>query len=324
MPGFKRRSPWTVRNTKRSRTNGRPHRRSRPGRTMRGKRSSNSITTHDHDISTTYRYRRMPKFKRRRWRGFVQKVQAARATTAGLRSCGRTAIFALRGLANTQDYSFIGLYSYNGGIGAAGATGGGFDANDDMVRVLTNEDPTIISHKYMFQSGTMRMSLTSVDDTIGPFPAAPVIVHIYSLGLRDDYYTGTITGINPVVQYIAGYTDAGQIGLASKISAGQLISTPFNNPNFLRLYKVYKVQKVQLEPNEVFTWEFRDPKNHIINGTDVRDYGAKRGITKYWFFTVSGAPASTGQTYPFRVQAVVTKNYNYYELENNQVASGNV
>lgn len=293
-------------------------------RSSTGKRSSNAVTTHDHDFTSTYRRKRMPKHKRKRWVSFVRKVQAARATTAGLRSCGRTSIFSVTPAANAQEYTFMGLYSYNGGIGSAGPAVG-FDTNDDMQQVLTNEDAIISSHKYMFQSGTIRMTATSVGQTSPVvIPVSACVLHIYSLGVRDDIVPGVLSGINPSNLFFDSYTLAGQIGAAGKISGTQMIATPFNNSNFLRFFKIYSVKKIQLEANESFSWEFRDPKNHVVNGSDVPVWGAKRGITKYWFMTVVGVPASTGQTAPCKVQFVVTKNYNYYEMENNQVATGNV
>lgn len=261
----------------------------------------------------------MPRFKRKRWVSFVRKVNAAKATTAGLRSAGRNAIFSVEAVTNQQQVTFASLYSYNGGAGS-GSVITGTDTNNDMAVILANEDTTFTSHKYMFQSAFLSISGTSVATTLAPAGTFAALIHIYALQTRDDLPPGVVFGQNPQTFFTDGYTTAGAITPGPAMNANNLVATPFNNSNFAQKYKVVLVKKIQLEAGESFTYEYRDPKNHIVNGTEVRDYGAKRGVTKYWFITVAGFPVA-GASGNTRVQFVVRKNYNYYEMENNQSAT---
>lgn len=300
--GSARRAPWTVRNM----------------RSRRGPRGT-GFTSRDKDVTTTYRRKAMPRFKRKRWVSFVRKVAAARATTAGLRTAAREHSFSVTTSGMRQNFSFLSMYSMGGGTatGSAAFPAAGHDYNSDMIAIFQNEDTNIYGKKYMFQSCHMAADFSNNS------PTQAVVVRIYSLVARRDKSTGGILGLNPRNVFETGYTQMDVAGgvLATRIDPWHMYATPFNNSIFCSSYKITQVKRLQIEPNETHNFEYRDPKNHVIQGADAMNYGAKRGVTKYWFFTVQGSPGIDGLVPTATVDVYVRRSYNYYMMENNAAAT---
>jgi len=66
----------------------------------------------------------------------------------------------------------------------------------------------------------------------------------------------------------------------------------WNNPVFLRYFKVVKQFKVQLGTNNVTEFSWRDSKNHTVNFQDsyasTSGFAAKKGVTKGYIFNING------------------------------------
>ena len=93
--------------------------------------------------------------------------------------------------------------------------------------------------------------------------------------------------------------DDGGIGIstlqqnAGTSSSDQVVGDSlWNNPVFLRYFKVIKQFKVQLGTNNVTEFSWRDSKNHTVNFEDCysssNGLACKRGLTKGYIFNMNG------------------------------------
>lgn len=93
----------------------------------------------------------------------------------------------------------------------------------------------------------------------------------------------------------------------------------WNNPLFLRYFKVIKQFKIQLPAGGITEFSMRTSKNHIISREqcfDLNQLAAKAWVTKGYVFNINGRPTNTGgSVYEFANVGVVCEQYVRYNCK---------
>lgn len=283
--------------------------------------ASNTVVTRQHDFQGQYRYKRMPRYKRRRWVRFMKKVAAVQLKQAGL----KTVVFNSRSTVSTapgfQNVFCLGLYGVNGTVDG----GNGFRVHgwNDIYRIFKN-DPDIVqsgavpgnvpvSGKLQFGSGVLDFTLRNLDPGI----EAEVDIY-YGYFYKDDDAAQAKADTNPIRRYEFATADVIRAG-NSATNISERGNTLFDKPAGISEcgYHVTKKVKMLLAPGQSTFIQHRDPKNHMIDWTNVKDVGyAKRKLTfGIWIVFKPSVTASDDAVSTLSVG--VTRKYSYAIVEDN-------
>jgi len=310
--GFKRYAGRTLTNTRRQ-----------------AQRQTTNYTTKQRDERLQYRYRRMPRYKRRRWVSFTRKVRAATS-----RGTTRTVVFndtiSASATAAEQDWCTASLY------GLRGTHTSGQNIGDSDLQAIATNEPAVTSEvsgtaytydgKIQFKSAVMDVTFTagSQADNIN----APIEV---------DLYLVRVNANNPVADNLweAIYKPQDTVNPIN-IPAG---NTPVNhqmrgvtlfdmsNTLALSKLKVITKRKFLLSGGESATYQIRDPRNYFFDcrrldrdtassAVDVRY--AHPGMTQALIFC---AKTPAGFTSNWKMKVGVTRKYSYTIMESNKSLS---
>jgi hypothetical protein len=93
----------------------------------------------------------------------------------------------------------------------------------------------------------------------------------------------------------------------------------WNNPLFLRYFKIQKQFKIQLPVGSTTEFSMRTSKNHVISREqcfDLNQLAAKAWVTKGYVFNINGRPTLTGpSTYEFANVSVICEQYVRYNCK---------
>lgn len=295
-------------------------------------KSGAGITT-QHDVRRVYQKRYMPKKKRRRWGGFIRKVNAVSEKELGAR---QVVFNKLVTKTNTDATKHIvqSLYLYGQKSDSTYAS--------DMVWISSFEnktDPTAAagvtvddSSKYLFQSAVLDITvcnhsgIIAAGGVVEARSAAKMEVDVYEIAVRKqaaEYDTifqdlEAMLNDNTSRTKIIGTQDAGE----SEISYDLRGVTPFELSYSLSRWgiKIMKKTKYMLPNQETFTYQVRDPRRHSINRRDMDQMtGFNRpGWTRIVLFIGKLVPGvAVGSTEGFYKEVLdfgVTRKY-LYKLE---------
>ena len=228
---------------------------------------SQVATTTQHDVARQYRYKRMPRNKRRRWvkalRQNTALDMAGSATqTVVLNSTVAGNIDYVGGAGKTQNWVCMHLYGMNGvPYGAPSEVG------EKDIKFIKDNDlrlKTQVNSHVKFMSGIMDLTVKN------PNTANGLEVDIYEVvyntatkrpsmsQLHLDLFSTTVSNRNPANPAdTPGWDKRGM--------------TPFDTVQFGSFgAKIISKKKVQLPPGNTFTYQYRDPKNHYF-GPDAFD-----------------------------------------------------
>lgn len=290
-------------------------------KTRKRRMTSGQGVTEQYDRRRIYRKRRAPRRFRRRWKGFIRKVQAVNLKSLG----SRTIVFnnligvdLIMSVSNSsyQNWGYCTLYGNRNGT--AGST-----HNDDINTILA--DTSIgTTGKIQFGSGvldiTCRNSSVNDEQTLNPSIVMEVDVYELSFGNLFDIETNLNTKL------AAAQTDTAVIpGQTNSLVITRRGATPWDFPSFLSetKAKIWKKTKYLLSPNQTFTYQMRDPRNHWVDrqyttGTQSENLP---GLTKYVMFICK---PTTGYTYDdtytdlMQLSIGVTRKYLYKINEEDQ------
>lgn len=290
------------------------------GKSMRSAASSrlDSVVTRQHDFQGQYRYKKMPRYKKRVWRRFSKKVAAVQLKQAGL----KTVLFNSKGVRSTnpgeQQWFCLSLYGVAGSIDSTDVHG-----FNDLYRIFKN-DPEIVqagaapgnvpkSGKLQFGSGVLDYTLRNLSADI------EAEVDIYTGWFKkDDDAQASKVNTNPIAKYFFAPDDAINTGNTTQNLYDRGL-TLFDKPAGISVtgYHIHKKTKMLLAPGQSTFIQHRDAKNHMIDWTNVQDCGyAKRGLT--YGTWICFKPSVTASEDAVATLAVgVTRKYSYAVVEDN-------
>jgi len=282
------------------------------------------ITT-QHDERRIYRKRSMPRFKRRRWKRFKNKVLAVSEKDLGSRTALFNATYTFGNTTGTAHNIFsIALYPNSSSTAHL----------NDLNTIAADEAGTWTAatggvvdktSKFIFKSAildlTFRNSSTFNDGTNTlPNFNAKLETDIYEIivnGITDDS-SGTYATLQAL--FSSGAGDTLNIGGAGTgIGFNQRGSSPWDFPHALARWKIKILKKTKyfLSGGRTLTYQYRDPKRRVISrGRLARLQGCNLpGWTHHVmiiFKAVPGIGIGTGETdYTEKIEIGTTRKYLY-------------
>jgi hypothetical protein len=279
-----------------------------------------TVVTRQNDVTGQYRFKRMPRNKKRSWKKFYKKVQAVQIKQAGLRSVLFNAKLEDTNAAGYQSCVFLGLYGVNGSndwtaVGQAAVMG-----FSDLRRIFKN-DPDIVkdingdpkSGKLQFGSATLDVTLRNLSSDI------EIEVDVYYGWFRKNAdIKPLIAARNPIDEYQGAPVDL-IAGGNTQIQLNERGVTLFDKPSGLSQtgYHIHKKLKLVLAPTQTTFLQHRDPKNHMIDWTASQEYGyAQKGLTFGMCIIYKPTTTVTG-TATATLGVGTTRKYTYSVVEDN-------
>lgn len=290
----------------------------RKSRTRSRRKSSgnNSYVTTQRDTVKQYRYRRMPRYKRKRW---VKKVKANAAmdfALAGTRTSVYNGSLQMPIRAEfSQGLLAVHLYGNNGN----GATVNGYDweYGQSDINYLIGVDDKIITtgqklSKFRFTSGVI--DITARNSSLNNLSLE---VDLYMIKYKSEtdftsFYRMHQEAISRI-QNVNGTPD-------NPLTMEQRGVTPFDIPALAAMgMKIISKQKFFLPNGDTFTYQYRDPRNHPY-GTGSKydnDGFILPGVTTTFLCVFK--PVVGGTVADARLTVGATRTYRYGIIGENQL-----
>jgi len=266
------------------------------GRSIRNFRNTNTrrgssgggITT-QYDRSRVYRKKRMPRRKKKQWKRFVRKVQAANDKTLGSYTIVKNDAVSVTNTVNTTDqgYKSFALYPLKDGTNAW---------LNDMADIATELSANPDSTKWGFKSGVFDLTLQNVSlDASSGGSGFSVEVDIYEISSRDSWesYGNTPKTLEAIIG--DGWTNTVTINTALTLARRGV--TPFDATQALSAYKlkIWKKTKYFLAYGNTLTYQMRDPKSHFIDQQRMEDGNSDNwpGVTRWLLVIGKPTPGVT-------------------------------
>lgn len=215
--------------------------------------SGHSVTGH-YDKSFVYKKKRMPRFKKRRWRRFKRKVNAVIDKGIQPTNVLRNTQDLVTQAAALQSMLFFGLYTGKSNTN---------ERYDDIYSVLTADTKVTEYTKVRFDTGVFDMTLTNLSTNTGATATCSIEVDIYHVrffrqinnqaegGTWEDLRDNASTS---VPNNTTGFTHS-DVGI-----------TPFQLPAMISKSKMNIIKKTKyfVPYGSSITYQIRDPKSHYI------------------------------------------------------------
>lgn len=300
-------------------------------KTLTKKRGTSGVgVTSQYDARTIYRKRSMPGSKRRKWKKFVKRVRAVQLGSEASRNFvfNNTQLWTATG--GQQIVKSIALYGGRG-LSTYGSAIGYDDLNQIFSQNPTSEDTTA-STTLAFESGVLDITVRNrglSSETIQPESAEVDVYEIWSYG--DHTHQRIDIGNNVNVESLEqAFVDA-ETNMTTLTNAPSLASrgtTPFDIPQAFKQYRmeIKSKRKYLLQPGQSFTYQLRDPRNHIINRASFmeRNLWSLKKVTKMVLIIGKSVTNSTpgpvgGNCY---LDVGYTRHYTWKNVLKNNTAGG--
>lgn len=274
-------------------------------------------TTAQYDRKLIYRKKYMPRYKKRRWRSFIKKVNAVVDKDLGSRTVVRNdQVFngQLMNLAGEtlQAQTNLGIY---------GNESAAFEPLNDLRRMRVDSDLGTTG-KMIFTSGIFDMTVTNTSSrqADSPNPSIRLEVDVYEITSSKDFGNvgvGTTAKTLPEV-FAEGATDTANIpGTTNTLSIARRGATPWDFPSAISEYglKILKKTKYFLNERDTFTYQIRDPKRHFVDRQKLNMDGQNMpGMTRFIYIIFRPVPGYEWRdTTPdvYRLTFGITRKYLY-------------
>jgi len=288
--------------------------------------------TAEKDVRVTYRKRRMPRKKKRRYVRSVKRFRSMRIKELPARIFQYVYTEELGSVAGFSRYfgGFMGLFGvnyYDNNLGEVWNSITNSTAADDKAR-----------------AGRLRvdhMGLTILLRNKSAENEPPIDIDVYKVVCTRDIPIGSWAGNVAIESMHAGLksdmrqaqgmdieVDDGGTGIATvqenagTSSTNQVVGdTLFNAPPFLHYWKILKVWKVYLPVGNTVQFNWRDSRNHRVAYKDCftpEVIAAKAGLTKGYIFNVNGRflnATETGGDAQFVATSLMMEQYVRYNVK---------
>lgn len=265
------------------------------------KQNTGGGVTAQYDRSLQYRYRRMPRGKRRFHRRFNTRVNyvidKALATQTILRNSALGGAWA----DGVQQTFGVTCYGWNG--------------TDDSLNAGSNDMSSIMASVFPAnEAGKLRFLNCHVDCTFQNTGSTNTEVDVYEFWWRGPEEQANVTG---AWNDAAGETPTIGVVGASALTRNTRGATPFEFPMFCRQLKIGKKTKYLVPVGQAFTYQMRERKNRVLTTNDVNEYVSfgKKGWTKGLIFVCKSTVGDVDGDGACKIG--VTRTYRYVQLQNN-------
>jgi len=275
--------------------------------------SSGQGVTNQFDRKTVYRKKRMPYRKKKQWKAFVKKVNAALLKEVGTKTVIRNTQVSASFSDDSQQNVAVTLFGKDGAADTSVNAG-----HDDLKQIFANDselaDPT---SRAKFFSGVLDMTLTNMSTVIEGNQNSGMEVDVYELAFTK---TADANGIRPMLSQAA--TNTALINpLLTQITVNTRGATPFDLPDFLAQgVRILKKTKYFLGQGEVATYQLRDPRNFSVR-KDVVDNTDENFVMPYKtrgvLIICKGIPTADPTKVLKSLQVGVTRKYGYKVMQKN-------
>lgn len=271
-------------------------------------RYNNNITTVQRDTRVQYVKKRMPKYKKKKWISFTNKVKAALNSDSDFKTVVfNTQLTASAADGNQQAFS-LSLY---GNIGSLDGTSNACAGANDLRKIFNNESQNYPQDTDGTKMGKFKFDTGVIDITLrNTSPSGCAEVDIYEIMhwkntdqttyFVDDFNSGPVQPIKE--------TSPANATLDNVFMRG--ITLFDKGPSISRTgCKILKKRKLMLEAGHFAFLQHRDAKNHSFNveNTETAGYGLKGVTFTYCIIWKSAVGTGTSQT----LSAGVTRKYAY-------------
>lgn len=301
--------------------------------TATGKRVGESTPlTYDNDFKTDYRYRRMPRRRKRRWVSFVRKVNAVTMKKQqGLKKVLFYGIKNLTTVANQSGTTDMMMYSADGSAVLDNADIGAIFRGHLGATVFNDQNSFAAignaQKKLQFESCQMECTVRNLG-------SVSAIVEVYYVRCRKAHaQTNLDSGNTAAGIYHLGFLKQTQVqdleestilGTGPQVST-QIGTTPFQSPRFCETFKILRRKKYQIAPGNTISFLLKDPRNRTIEAGNVRSQLFIPFTTHGYLCQFYGVPGlDSGPVHAMACNLIFsyTRKYQYYApLSNRDQAS---
>lgn len=277
--------------------------------------------TRDMDRREIYRRKSMPKWKRRKWRRFVKKVQAAGDKLKGTRTYISKPNYLMENVSNTTNqtsttYALYPVESLNTRLDLLNRIGKAENTGDQS---LLEGETVYKSTKFFFKSAIMDLTFTNRstvnsaspadDDPIAAFCPLEVDLYEITMAKKSTYLDSSgnpqiLNTLSACLDYSKSSEIDNEEGFAKRIFSMQSRGlSPWDFTTSLSRFgiKIHKKTKFFLDTGKYFTYQMRDHRNHVITKeklTETQGFNMP-GLTKILYVVmkpVSGVIPDIGTT----------------------------
>jgi len=254
---------------------------------VRSRQSSGQGVSLQHDRRLIYVRKRMPRYKRRIWRKFINKVHAVAEKSYGSRTVVFNTTYSVAN--NTSGQHAIGSFylygqksttSWANDLNALSALEN-FEANPTTAAGITVEKST----KLLFQSAVLDLTIRNSSQIKTSTGYEANYLAKMELDIYECYITQDVIDTNFTHQNLEGLLDNNVSqtkpigGTGTEINVFQRGTTPWDHTQVLSKFgvKIIKKTKFFIANGDTITYQCRDPKRRVAS---IRDLSAEEGFNK--------------------------------------------
>lgn len=270
------------------------------------KRRSTGGVTSQYDRKVIYSFKKMPRYKRKQWKRFVNKVNAVQDKNLVSHTCLRNGELVLThpdgGDKSKQFFGAMHLYGW------AGAPSDIEVGNGDIADLVNRDDNTnLTSQKFRFTSAVFDCTMQNTGDTTLEVDLYHIIHTKQSNFSRYNDQQAMAEAGTGVPTPTGAFTSAG-------ISLSDRGATPFDFPLLSKAgNKIIKKTKYILSPNQVATFQYRDASNRYCSTAYTIAGYIWKGKTQTFLVICKPVAGSYGGTSKLNIGC--TRNYGYKWLD---------
>lgn len=267
--------------------------------------------TSQRDYKNQYRYKRRPRYQRRRWQNFVKKTQAVLMKSVGTRTVVRnTTISQQTNATYNQQMLIMHLYGHRG-TEQSNECG-----TKDISDIIANDSRLATSCKVHFDTGVMDITFRNVPPGEEQTSTRSMEVDIYEIIHRDETKLSGFGSLMAVAEQATPQINS----TPEPLSIYERGVTLFDIPAAIKLTKmrILKKTKIFLPMGQTFTYQIRDARNWVCSSVDSDDTdGFVEPNRTKTVLAVFKPVVSPGGENPLdvRLDAGVTRKYKYKIIE---------
>lgn len=220
--------------------------------------------TQQYNRSSQYRYKRMPRYKKRAYRKKVQLVNHIINKSLGTQSV----VFNEGSIVETVD-SVNQAASTFLMYGANGTSNNSNTGMGDLNRIFQNIDSGDSPYKFRFESAILDITMTNVSTGDNDLSFSKLEVDVYEVMFRQETQAVNFSSAITLAQANTTNINPAGIGLNILNRGVTLFELPALG-SFLS-YKILKKTKYFIDYGQCITYQMKDNKNYSVDRMDIRE-----------------------------------------------------